>query len=65
MSTDLSNTHLPSHPQSRRREIAELLALGLIRHRQRQYQRSKKADENNLLAIDSRVWIDTCDNNMT
>ncbi len=53
------STTLPTHPQSRRREIAKLLALGLIRHRERQRQRSKRPDEGNPVDIDPNVWVDT------
>ncbi len=53
------STPIPTHPQSRRGEIANLLALGLIRHRERQRQRSKRSDEANPLAINPNVWVDT------
>ncbi len=58
MSMNSPSANLPSHPQSRRCEIAKLLALGLIRHRQRQRQRSKRPDEGNPLDIAPNIWVD-------
>ncbi len=56
MSTEMINT-----TQSRRREIATLLALGIVRAKKRREQRTKSPDPTHPLDFDTTLWTDTTD----
>ncbi len=50
---------IPTHPQSRRHEIAKLLALGIVRLKKRQHQRSNSANDSSSLDFNLALWIDS------
>ncbi len=47
--------------QSRRREIATLLALGIVRAKKRIEQRTKSPGSTKALDLDTTLWTDTTD----